>query len=88
MKQEIFTMYNFDQVLPNYLIDIQKLPNAQPNSKVHPFFWIRVSCPMLNPVPKSVHFLDYLNFWALFDFFLWSICWNLCNFELVICLLI
>ena len=33
----------------------------------------RVSDPMLNPVPKSVHFLDYLNFGALFDFFLWSI---------------
>ena len=33
-----------------------------------------VSCPMLNPVPKSVHFFDYLNFEALFDFFLWSIC--------------
>ena len=27
--------------------------------------------PMLNPILKSVHFLDYLNFWALLDFFLW-----------------
>ena len=25
----------------------------------------RVSDPMLNPVPMSVHFLDYLNFGAL-----------------------
>ena len=37
-----------------------------------------VSDPMLNHVPKSVHFLDYLNFGALFHIFLWSICWNLC----------
>ena len=29
----------------------------------------RLSCPMLNPFPKSVHFLDYQNFGALFDFF-------------------
>ena len=28
-----------------------------------------VSDPMLNPVPKSVHFLDYLNFCALFYFY-------------------
>ena len=49
---------------------------------------VRVSDPMLNPNPKSVHFLDYLNFGALFDFFLWSICWNLSNLALVICLLI
>ena len=48
----------------------------------------RVSDPMLNPVPKSGHFLHYLNFGALFGFFLWSICWNLCNLALVICLLI
>ena len=34
----------------------------------------RVSDPMLNPVPKSVHFLDYLNFGTLFDIFLWSMC--------------
>ena len=39
----------------------------------------RVSDPMLNPVPRSVHFLGYLNFGALLDIFLWSICWNLCN---------
>ena len=26
---------------------------------------------MLNSVPKSVQFLDYLNFWELFDIFLW-----------------
>ena len=33
--------------------------------------WVpRVSDPML----KSVHFLDYLNFGALFDIFLWSMC--------------
>ena len=32
----------------------------------------RVSDPMLNPVPKSVHFLVYLNFGALLDIFLWS----------------
>ena len=24
---------------------------------------------MLNPAPKSVHFMDYLNFGSLFDFF-------------------
>ena len=53
---------------------------------VHPVN--RVSGPMLNPVPKSVHFMNYLNFGALFDFFLWSICWNWCNLPLVICLLI
>ena len=47
----------------------------------------RVSGPILNPVPNSVHFMDYLNFGALFDFFLWSICWKLCNLALVICLL-
>ena len=50
----------------------------------------RVSDPMLrllSHVPKSGHFLDYLNFGALFDFFLWSICWNLCNLALVKCLL-
>ena len=29
---------------------------------------------MLNPVPKSINFLDYLNFGALFDIFLWSMC--------------
>ena len=33
---------------------------------------VRVSGPMLNPVLKFVHFMDYLNFGALFDFFLWS----------------
>ena len=33
----------------------------------------RVSDPMLNPVSKSIHFLDYLNFVALFDIFLWSV---------------
>ena len=47
----------------------------------------RVSDPMLSHVPKSGHFLDYLNFGALFDFFLWSIYWNLCNLALVKCLL-
>ena len=47
----------------------------------------RVSDPMLSHVPKSGYFLDYLNFGALFDFFLWSICWNLCNLSLVKCLL-
>ena len=47
----------------------------------------RVSDPMLSHVPKSGHFLDYLNFGALFDFFLLSICWNLCNLALVTCLL-
>ena len=47
----------------------------------------RVSDPMLSHVPKSGHFLDYLNFGALFDFFLWSICWNLSNLALVKCLL-
>ena len=41
----------------------------------------------LNPCPKSVHFLDYLNCGALFDIFLWSICWNLYNLALVIGLL-
>ena len=34
----------------------------------------RVSCPMLNPFPNSVHFWGYLYFGALYDFFLWSIC--------------
>ena len=48
----------------------------------------RISGPMLNPVPKAIHFMDYLNFGALFDFFIWSICWNLCNLALVICLVI
>ena len=24
----------------------------------------RVSCLILNPIPKLAHFLDYLNFWA------------------------
>ena len=33
----------------------------------------RVSCLMPNPVPKFFHFFDYLNFGALFDFFLRSI---------------
>ena len=33
-----------------------------------------VSDPMLKTIPKSVHFLDYLNFGSLFDFFLWPIC--------------
>ena len=47
----------------------------------------RVSDPMFNAVPKSAHFLDYLNF-GPFDIFLWSICWNLCNLALVIGLLI
>ena len=42
---------------------------------------------MLNHVLKSGHFLEYLNFGALFNFFLWSICWNLCNLALVKCLL-
>ena len=27
----------------------------------------RVSCPMLNPVLKFIHFLDYLNFGTLFE---------------------
>ena len=53
-----------------------------------PFSQYRVSDPMLNPVLKFVHFLDYLNFWSLFDIFLWSMCQNLCNLALVICLLI
>ena len=48
----------------------------------------RVSDPMLSPVPMSVHFLDYVNLGALFDIFLWSMCQNLCNLALVICLLI
>ena len=26
------------------------------------------------PIPKSGHFLDYLNFGALLDIFLWSMC--------------
>ena len=43
---------------------------------------------MLNPIPKFIHFLDYFNFGALFDIFLWSMCQNLCNLALVICLLI
>ena len=32
----------------------------------------RVSDPMLNRIPNSVHFVDYLNFGALFDIFLWT----------------
>ena len=62
-------------------------------------FLCRVSCPMLNPVPKSVHFLDnhvpksvhfldYLNFGVYLEFFLWSVSLKLCNLALVICLLI
>ena len=47
---------------------------------------ITLSTQQLNPVPKTVHFMDYLNFEALL--FLWSICSNLCNFALVIRLLI
>ena len=31
---------------------------------------IRVSDPMLNLIPKSIHLFDYLNFSALFDVFL------------------
>ena len=46
--------------------------------------WGKVSNPMLNPIPKSVHFLDYLNFGALFVIFLWSMCQNLCNIVLVV----
>ena len=55
-------------------------------SKIVGLLLDRVSDPMLSHVPKSGHFLDYLNFGALFDFFLWSICWNLCNLALVKCL--
>ena len=33
----------------------------------------RVSDPMHNSVPKSVHFFYYLNFGALFDIVLWKI---------------
>ena len=47
-----------------------------------------VSCPIINPVPKFVHFLDNLNFGVLLDFFLSSVCLKLCNLTLVICLLI
>ena len=54
------------------------------NCHTHSAQQCRVSDPMLNPVPKSVHFLDYLNFGALIDIFLWSICWSLCNLALVI----
>ena len=35
----------------------------------------RVSCPMLNPVPKSVHFWYYI-LGARFNFFFWLICWK------------
>ena len=38
-----------------------------------------VNFPMLNPVPKFVHFLDYIIFGVLFDFFLWLVCLKLCN---------
>ena len=48
----------------------------------------RVSDPMLNSIPKSIRFLDYLNFGTLFDILLWSMRQNLCNLALVICLLI
>ena len=41
----------------------------------------RVSCLMLNPVKRSVHFLDYLNFGVLFNFFIWSVCLKLCNLS-------
>ena len=44
----------------------------------------RVSRQMLNPVPKLVHFLDFLNFGVLYDFFLWSVRLKLCNLALVI----
>ena len=39
---------------------------------------------MLNTVPKSVNFGDYLNFVAVYDIFLWSMCQNLYNLTLVI----
>ena len=48
-------------------------------------FFIRVSCPVLNPSPKSVHFLDYLNFRALFDFFLWSIVNTCASWNIALC---
>ena len=44
----------------------------------------RVTDPMLNPVSKSSHFGDFLNFGALLDIFIWSVCQNLCNLALVI----
>ena len=44
--------------------------------------FIRVSDTMLKPIPKPVHFLDYLNFAVLFDFFLWSVCLKLCNLSI------
>ena len=47
----------------------------------------RKSCPMLNPVPKSIHFLDYLHFGALFNFFPLVNLLELVQLALVICLL-
>ena len=37
------------------------------------------------PYSKVHPYLDYLNFGALFDFFLSSNCLNLCNLPLVTC---
>ena len=48
----------------------------------------RLSCQMLNPFPKSVHFLDYQNFGALFDFFSLVKLLELVQLALVISLLI
>ena len=38
-------------------------------------------CPMLNPIQKPIFWIIYIFgfFGALFDFFFWSICWNLCS---------
>ena len=51
----------------------------------------RVSDPMLNPIPKSIHFLKYRKFGALFDIFPLVNVLELvqhCKLALVICLLI
>ena len=69
----------------NYKSAVMQISSMQADAALHAIG--RVSDPMLNLVPKSIHFLDYLNFGALFDIFLLSICSNLCNLALVISLL-
>ena len=44
------------------------------------------SCLILNPVPESIFFI-IANFEALFNILFLSICRNLCNLALVMCVL-
>ena len=70
--------------------------DAEPYSTAGPLFTSRCSngtilLTLCSMVITTIHvrpFFNDLNFMTLFDFLLWSICWNLCNLALVICLLI